>query len=106
MAFNFETDRRVRQTYLLDRWISTVFLGIDHGYGDKPILFETMVFEFGEMIDIDCARCSTYDEAIKMHYNMIVDHQIKSLRETAAYIGALCFALFSTIQITALASLI
>lgn len=43
----FETaDRTVRSTYLADGalWVSTVFLGLDHAFGNKPVLWETMVF--------------------------------------------------------------
>jgi hypothetical protein len=35
----------VARTHLDDgTYVSTVFLGIDHGIGDVPILFETMIF--------------------------------------------------------------
>jgi hypothetical protein len=42
-----ENDRVVKQTQLDNVFISTVFLGIDHNWGEKgkPILFETMIFE-------------------------------------------------------------
>jgi len=48
--------------------VSTVFLGIDHRYPPAkgpPLLFETMVF--GGEHDQDMGRCSTWDEAEKMH---------------------------------------
>lgn len=47
--------------------ISTVFLGIDHGFGDnkEPVLFETMVF--GGELDGYQDRCSTWEAAEKMH---------------------------------------
>lgn len=39
--------RRVAQDYIGDVHISTVFLPIDHGWGEgPPILFETMVFGY------------------------------------------------------------
>ena len=47
--------------------VSTVFLGLDHNYsgtGD-PILFETMIF--GDDADSYQTRCSTWDEAERMH---------------------------------------
>jgi len=60
--------------------VSTVFLGIDHQYGDGPtLLFETMIFvgeipeELGKderlraFDDIFCDRYSTYEEAEKGH---------------------------------------
>lgn len=85
--------------------VSTVFLGIDHNFGDTgpPILFETMVFrpayqkppmseqelaEYREMVradpprkwleggevvsdDVDCDRCSTWDQAEAMHARLL-----------------------------------
>ena len=39
--------KRVAETTVVDgRWVSTVWLGLDHNYGDgKPLIFETMVFK-------------------------------------------------------------
>ena len=46
--------------------VSTVFLGIDHSFGDgPPLLFETMIFG-GKHNDYQ-RRCSTWDEAEKQH---------------------------------------
>ena len=46
--------------------VSTVFLGIDHSFGDgEPLLFETMVF--GGKLDEEMDRCSTWEAAEKMH---------------------------------------
>lgn len=46
--------------------VSTVFLGIDHQFGDgPPLLFETMVF--GGKHDDYCERYSTWDEAAVGH---------------------------------------
>ena len=47
--------------------VSTVFLGIDHGFGDgsPPILFETMIFG-GEHDDYQM-RYSTWEEAEAGH---------------------------------------
>ncbi len=46
--------------------ISTVFLGIDHAYGEgEPILFETMAF--GGELDQEIDRCSTWEIAEEMH---------------------------------------
>ena len=38
--------RKVARSDLLgDLWVSTVFLGLDHGFGNgPPVLFETMIF--------------------------------------------------------------
>ena len=52
-------------------FISTVFLGMDHGWGDrenpnyKPLLFETMIFG-GEHNDFQ-TRYHTYKEAVEGH---------------------------------------
>ena len=50
--------------------ISTVFLGIDHGFGsDKPVLFETMVFKDGKFEeDLGNARYATWTEAEEGHF--------------------------------------
>jgi len=46
--------------------VSTVFLGLDHSFGEgPPLLFETMVF--GGVLDGEQDRCSTWDAAEKMH---------------------------------------
>jgi hypothetical protein len=40
-----KADRTVLRTELIDgSVISTVFLGVDHGWGGEPLLFETAVF--------------------------------------------------------------
>lgn len=53
-------------------WVSTVFLGIDHGFGrsEKPILFETMLFT-SEGDSLAQRRCCTWDEAVKQHQAML-----------------------------------
>ena len=67
----FETnDRIVKKTIIGDIRISTVFLGLDHSYGEgSPLLFETMIF--GGKYHEDQDRCSTWDEAEKMHERMV-----------------------------------
>jgi hypothetical protein len=60
--FNRIENRCVAQTWVGPKiWVSTVFLGVDHGYGDVPLWFETMVFKE------DCAdkqkRYETWDLA-------------------------------------------
>lgn len=49
--------------------ISTVFLGIDHGFGETPLLFETMIF--GSPLDEYQTRCSTWQQAEAMHQQAI-----------------------------------
>ena len=65
-------DRIIKQETVGDCWVSTVFLGINHGWSGKDLWFETMVFETGkdgkrDMGGIYQDRCSTYDEAEAMH---------------------------------------
>ena len=41
----FEGDRTVARTQVGDAMVSTVFLGLDHNWGQgPPLIFETMVF--------------------------------------------------------------
>jgi hypothetical protein len=63
----FETsDRRVAYEDRGEIRVSTVFLGINHQYGDgPPLLFETMIF--GGEHDGWQERCSTWIEAEAMH---------------------------------------
>jgi hypothetical protein len=52
--------------------ISTVFLGLDYGFGwqDKPIVWETMVFKGKESMWHD--RCSgSREQALAMHAEMV-----------------------------------
>lgn len=59
-------DRRVNQTRIGDVRVSTVFLGLDHNFGNgKPLLFETMIF--GGNRDSYQERYSTWKEAEKGH---------------------------------------
>ena len=58
--------KSIRRTKLFGVLISTVFLGIDHGFGKgKPVLFETMMF--GDIVSDYQERYTTYDEAVKGH---------------------------------------
>lgn len=66
----FETaDRRVKLTEQGDVVVSTVFLGLDHGYlgsDDRlPVVFETMVFAADHGDDME--RYCTWDEAEAGH---------------------------------------
>lgn len=68
--------KRVRSTKLPGgRWCSTVWLGMDHGYGKHRLIFETMVFvrktEDATSEPMDEARYSTELEAIAGHEKMV-----------------------------------
>lgn len=50
--------------------VSTVFLGLDHGFdSDKPVLFETMVF--GGPLDQEQERFCTWAEAVDGHERVV-----------------------------------
>lgn len=67
-------ERIVKQEEVFGIKVSTVFLGIDHGWGwleqefperYAPVVFETMIFDDVENNYME--RCSTWDEALAMH---------------------------------------
>lgn len=61
--------RRVGSDNVNGHWVSTVFLGVDHQYGDgPPLVFETMVFPSEEnMREEYMERYSTLEEAEAGH---------------------------------------
>jgi hypothetical protein len=63
----FETaDRIVAKDQFGEVLISTVFLGINHQWGDgPPLIFETMIF--GGAHDQHQTRASSWDEAEQQH---------------------------------------
>jgi len=59
-------NRVVEKTKVGDVEVSTVFIGLDHGWGEgPPILFETMIF--GGKHDQFQERYPTWDEAVAGH---------------------------------------
>lgn len=69
---------KVAQTHIEGYVISTIWLGLDHQYGDgPPLIFETMVFPTGpdntvsDWGDLDCDRYSTEEEALEGHKQMV-----------------------------------
>lgn len=59
-------NRRVAGDWVNGIQVSTVFLGVDHSFGEgPPLLFETMIF--GGWHDQYQVRCSTWEEAEAMH---------------------------------------
>ncbi len=82
MMFEDDSSRRVALTKVGPVTISTVFLGINHQFGDgPPILFETMAWidmeheVYSEKWERDWesyqTRCSTWLEAEEMHRKAI-----------------------------------
>ena len=64
------TDRHVALTMVGDIKISTVFLGLNHAYGNgDPLLFETMVF--GGPFDQEMNRYTTWEQAELGHAEMV-----------------------------------
>jgi hypothetical protein len=61
-------NRRIARTDISDSiWVSTVFLGLDHGFdeGGAPVLFETMIF--GGPQNNELWRCAFYNQALRQH---------------------------------------
>lgn len=80
--------RRVAQDYIGDVHVSTVFLPIDHGWGEgPPILFETMVFGYGGDSEYQW-RYISEEDAVSGH-SLIVDAVVKRTltQETIPYIS-------------------
>lgn len=64
--FEGKGNRIVKQQHVGTVFVSTVFLGLDHQFGDgPPILFESMTFP-GQREN----RCCTWQEAEQMHLRM------------------------------------
>lgn len=72
--------RRVGSNNLHGKRVSTVFLGLDHRFGDEgpPLLFETMVFPGEEWREEFCERYCTWDEAVAGH-----DRAVQYVRDHA-----------------------
>jgi hypothetical protein len=67
-----DADRHVALSIQGDVRVSTVFLGLDHSFGDgPPLLFETMAFVAGE--EQGCERSSTWEEAEAGHRRMVAE---------------------------------
>lgn len=83
--------RRVAETTLPDgRWVSTVWLGLDHSFGGKkPLIFESMVFastkEGSE--SLDCRRYATLAEAKEGHAEVVAEWLKKGFEEEMDKIG-------------------
>jgi hypothetical protein len=67
-----KANRTVAETGVGPFWVSTVFLGLNHGWDDAPpILWETMVFD-PHKEECDSDRCAgTREQAEAMHWLMV-----------------------------------
>jgi len=65
--------KNIKQTTLKDgKWISTVWLGINHSFDKNLLIFETMVFpNKGNWGEIDMDRYPTLKEAKAGHEKMV-----------------------------------
>jgi hypothetical protein len=74
------TERIVQQNTIRPYFISTVFLGLDHGYlaDADPILFETMIFsdDADDRFEGYQVRYCTYEEAQQGHLDAL--HLVRS----------------------------
>lgn len=76
--------RRVAETIVLGVRVSTVFLGLDHGYFGPPVLFESMAFWPGEHWE-EQDRCGVeWSEAEDMHARMC--QYVSTVRARLAWI--------------------
>jgi hypothetical protein len=80
-------NRRVDSTELHDgRWVSTVFLGLDHQYTSSTELrvFETMVFPSRtDMNEEHCERYATWDEAYLGHWRIVRERTLSLCEEVS-----------------------
>lgn len=62
-------NRKIKQTVVSGKLVSTVFLVLDHNFSGKgdPILFESLVFPEAEIME----RYRTYDQAIRGHEELV-----------------------------------
>lgn len=73
---NTREERMVAKNEVNGRFISTVFIGIDHNFyqneNNEIHIFETMVFESKENYSgIYCSRCGTWERALEEHQKAI-----------------------------------
>jgi hypothetical protein len=64
-------DRHVGEDFVNGYRVSTVFLGLDHGFDSDIQLFETMVFPEDSYAEVYCARYATWEEAEDGHRNAV-----------------------------------
>lgn len=64
------TNRRVALDKIGEASVSTVFIGLDHSFGDgPPLIFETLIS--GGAHDQEMWRYSTWDEAVAGHQTAV-----------------------------------
>jgi hypothetical protein len=83
-----ENDTRVKISQVNESIeVSTVFLGIAHGFENSkiPILFESMVFS-DDNHDNYCVRYATWDDAEKGHDNIVnlLNNEVDSAKKSSS----------------------
>jgi len=74
VSFEDRSAKRVAETTLPNgNWVSTVWLGLNHRFGEgPPLIFETMAFlARGDGEELDCDRYSTEAGAVVGHEAMV-----------------------------------
>lgn len=82
-TFEFGSERTVLVTQLPHVIVSTVRLGIDHGYGGVPLWYETMVFahdgtDITNWNELDSERYTTESEARAGHAEVVTRWRTRS----------------------------
>ncbi len=54
-------------------FVSTIDLGLDHGFDGYPLYFETMIFPTGEWGDMYCDRYANRETALQKHVKLVDD---------------------------------
>lgn len=69
------------------KFLSTVWLGLDHNFGTGPIkIFETMLFESKkQMMELECWRYSTEQEAIEGHNRLLRYYEVETGRKRTRF---------------------
>lgn len=84
--------RIVAQDTIGDHFVSTVFLGLNHGWGEREMWFETMVFDAAGD-SIDAQRYETWGEAelghrkakAELEFNLKVPARAPTAEELVRY---------------------
>lgn len=73
----------IKSTDIGDVHVSTVYLGMDHRFGDDgpPLIFETMVF--GGALDQTCERYSAQAEAVADHQRLVEQVRKEQAKDSA-----------------------
>ena len=91
-AFERKDKQRVAETTVGDYWVSTVWLGMDHSFGEgPPLIFETMIFNHSDVsktddedfLDLWCERYPTEAAALAGHERAVamVQEKVNLLKE-------------------------